>query len=256
MASGPSQIGGERLFLGDRKQAKDRALLRSLGVRSILNCTPPRSVDSAAGCPNFFEAEASMTYKRVPIFDTPAEDAGAHAAGAAAWIGDRLHHGAVFVHCHRGVSRSATFVCAYLMKSRGLDAAAALALVRATRPAAKPNAAFARQLDAYGKTLEDARAAAARRRGDAAPAPAPAPAPAAAARPAIGPARPDRAPAIGPARPDRAPAIGPARGPVAGPARPPAAAAAARVAGPQLPPKRPAPDDAPAAAEKRAKPGA
>ena len=126
----PSKIGDEALYLGDRKQAKDRSLLRSLGVRAVVNCTPSRDVDPNAGCPNFFERDPSMSYLRLPIFDTPAEDAGAHADAAADFIRSRLHHGGVFVHCHRGVSRSATFVCAHLVKNHGLEYAAALARVR------------------------------------------------------------------------------------------------------------------------------
>ena len=64
------------LFLGDRKDAKDRATLRRLNIQSIVNCTPPKSEDPAAGCPSFFERE--LRYLRVPIYDSPVEDAAQH----------------------------------------------------------------------------------------------------------------------------------------------------------------------------------
>ncbi|KAH8065140.1 polynucleotide 5'-hydroxyl-kinase [Aureococcus anophagefferens] len=72
---GPARIGDLRLYLGDRHDAKDRSLLRSLKINAVLNCTPPRD-ESSTGCPNFFEKEPAMRYRRVPIFDTQAEDAG------------------------------------------------------------------------------------------------------------------------------------------------------------------------------------
>ena len=96
------------LYLGDRRDAKDRASLRRLNIQSVVNCTPPKSEDPAAGCPSFFERE--LRYLRVPIYDSPAEDAAEHFAAVLDFISSRLHHGGVLVHCNRGVSRSATFV--------------------------------------------------------------------------------------------------------------------------------------------------
>ena len=207
------------LYLGDRRDAKDRAALRRLNIQSIVNCTPPKSEDPAAGCPSFFERE--LRYLRVPIYDSPAEDAAEHFDEVLDFIASRLHYGGVLVHCNRGVSRSATFVVAHLMKSRALDPASALELVRAARPQAEPNAAFLKQLDVLHAELEAARKRDAQRMGGpVGPAKPPAP------RPVAGPARPERAgPAprplvTAPARPERATA-GPAPRSVAtAPARP------------------------------------
>ena len=191
------------LYLGDRKDAKDRASLRRLNIQSVVNCTPPKTEDPAAGCPSFFERE--LRYLRVPIYDSPAEDAAEHFDSVLDFISSRLHHGGVLVHCNRGVSRSATFVVAHLMKARALDPAAALELVRAVRPQAEPNAAFLKQLDVLHTELEASRKRDAQRMGGpVGPAKPPAP------RPVAGPARPERAgPAprplpAAPARPERA----------------------------------------------------
>ena len=151
------------LYLGDRKDAKDRASLRRLNIQSIVNCTPPKSEDPGAGCPSFFERE--LRYLRVPIYDSPAEDAAEHFASVLDFISSRLHHGGVLVHCNRGVSRSATFVVAHLMKSRALDPASALELVRAVRPQAEPNAAFLKQLEVLHAELEASRKRDAQRMG-------------------------------------------------------------------------------------------
>ena len=48
-----------------------------------------------------------------------------------------------------GVSRSASVVCAYLIATSDMSAAAALAFVKARRGIVSPNIGFVRQLDAY-----------------------------------------------------------------------------------------------------------
>ena len=243
----PAQVA-PGLFLGDRKDAKDRAALRRLNIQSIVNCTPPKSEDPGAGCPSFFERE--LRYLRVPIYDSPAEDAAEHFAAVLDFISSRLHHGGVLVHCNRGVSRSATFVVAHLMRTQALDPAAALELVRAARPQAEPNAAFLKQLDVLHTELEASRRREAARLGTA-PAKPPARVTAGPAPPPIAaPARPERragpAPrpvATAPARPERA--IGaPARPERAGPVPRPLPTAPPRpekrpAIGPAPPPKRP-----------------
>ncbi|CAH0380227.1 unnamed protein product [Pelagomonas calceolata] len=227
----PAQVA-PGLYLGDRKDAKDRAALRRLGIQSIVNCTPPKSEDPAAGCPSFFERE--LRYLRVPIYDSPAEDAAEHFAAVLDFIASRLHYGGVLVHCNRGVSRSATFVVAHLMKTRALDPASALELVRAARPQAEPNAAFLKQLDVLHTELEASRKRDAQRMGGpVAPAKPPAP------RPVAGPARPERR--AGPA--PRPVATAPARPKCAGPAPRPLPTAPARPERAIGAPPRPGADD-------------
>ena len=233
----PAQVA-PGLYLGDRRDAKDRAALRRPNIQSIVNCTPPKSEDPAAGCPSFFERE--LRYLRVPIYDSPAEDAAQHFESVLDVIAGRLHHGGVLVHCNRGVSRSATFVVAHLMKARALDPASALELVRAARPQAEPNAAFLKQLDVLHTELEASRKRDAARLGTA-PARPVAAAPEPPARATAGPA--PRPVATAPARPERA--IGaPARPERAGPAPRPLPTAPPRpekrpAIGPAPPPKRP-----------------
>lgn len=57
--------------------------------------------------------------------------------------------GLCIVHCFAGVSRSATVVVAYLMRSRRLRFAEALNYVQQHRPAANPNPNFRRQLQEF-----------------------------------------------------------------------------------------------------------
>lgn len=61
----------------------------------------------------------------------------------------RKNNRKVFVHCAAGVSRSASFVIAYLMKSKLMPYLDAYALVKCKRPIIKPNSGFVKQLEEY-----------------------------------------------------------------------------------------------------------
>jgi hypothetical protein len=73
-----------------------------------------------------------------PAPGAPAGGAPAGGAGAAPAAAPRT----VLVHCAMGRSRSASTLILYLMRSRGLPLAAALAVVKSRRPMAHPNAGF------------------------------------------------------------------------------------------------------------------
>ena len=133
------------LTIGGKAEARDRALLHRLRVRYVLNVTPPRV---AGGVASFFEKEEALEYLRLPLRDLQSEALAPHLPPAAAFL-ERARvraDGAVLVHCNEGKSRSAAVIAAYLVTTHGLSAAAALAAGRRARPAAAPNAAFAREL--------------------------------------------------------------------------------------------------------------
>lgn len=59
----------------------------------------------------------------------------------------------VLVQCHAGVSRSATIICAYLIKHHALTPEQALSLLKEKRHRAKPNMGFLYQLQEYWSNL-------------------------------------------------------------------------------------------------------
>lgn len=62
--------------------------------------------------------------------------------------------GAVFVHCSRGVSRSASLCIAYLMRKQGMNPNEARAHVEARRRITLPNVGFVRCLEEFKKELK------------------------------------------------------------------------------------------------------
>lgn len=57
------------------------------------------------------------------------------------------------MQCQMGVSRSATFVCAYLMWKHNINSESALKWLREGRERASPNQGFMEQLDVYDSML-------------------------------------------------------------------------------------------------------
>ena len=59
----------------------------------------------------------------------------------------------VLVHCHRGVSRSATVVIAYMMKFKNIGMLEAFNFVKIQRPIIDPNFGFLIQLQAFEEQI-------------------------------------------------------------------------------------------------------
>lgn len=141
------------LYLGSKVHAKSKSLLLELKVTHVLNCTPKRSVDPENGCPNYFEKERTFTYRRIPVFDNRGEDILGHMEAAFKFIEEGKHYGNVLVHCHKGISRSASFVLGYLMKKNEMTLDEALGHVQSCRPIVQPNESFMSQLKQYDSQL-------------------------------------------------------------------------------------------------------
>ncbi|KIM38743.1 hypothetical protein M413DRAFT_51531, partial [Hebeloma cylindrosporum] len=88
----------------------------------------------------------------ISVEDTEYEDLLIHLPKTCRFIEDALERGGrVLVHCVMGVSRSATVVAAFLMKTRGTTAPEAIRHIKHRRPQIHPNYGFIKQLDAFAK---------------------------------------------------------------------------------------------------------
>ena len=88
------------LFVGNRKAAKDRKLLLSLGISRVLNCTPSKDEDPRNGVPNFYPK--SFCYKRIPVYDNTASSLADHFETGVSFMEVAKCYGNVFVHCLQG----------------------------------------------------------------------------------------------------------------------------------------------------------
>ncbi|KAF2183508.1 phosphatases II [Zopfia rhizophila CBS 207.26] len=152
-----SQVKGiPGLYISDRFAACSRSLLASLNVGYVLSVTRTEDV------PKFTEDRIAV--KHIDIDDDPTEDILCHLDDACDWIDAALHsstlasevdnfdsvwkhpRSGVVVHCTQGISRSSSFIIAYLMRTLTLSYDTALSLARESRSLVTPNPGFERQL--------------------------------------------------------------------------------------------------------------
>ncbi|KAJ8406737.1 hypothetical protein AAFF_G00296530 [Aldrovandia affinis] len=123
--TGPVNEVWPNVYIGDASTARDKALLSNLGITHILNAADgPGRIDTGAS----FYSDMAVRYYGVDAPDSRDFD---------------LRK--VFVHCARGISRSATLVFAFLMINEKLTLAEAIKTVRKHRNVL-PNAGFLSQL--------------------------------------------------------------------------------------------------------------
>ncbi|KDQ08629.1 hypothetical protein BOTBODRAFT_118339 [Botryobasidium botryosum FD-172 SS1] len=126
------------LWVGDFTAALNTELLDTHGIKYVL---------SAIGG---FEVDKKFIHHECDLLDTEYSDLFVFLPRAVLFIEDALKRGeGVLVHCHAGMSRSASIAAAYLMKSQDMNLAAAVDLMQKARPIIQPNKGFLRQLEIF-----------------------------------------------------------------------------------------------------------
>ena len=116
----------DRVAIGDHAEARDAALLRRQGVRSVL------SLDGSLA-PADAERLGVAAVVAFDLIDGAGNEPGALGRVVAALEGLVRDHPPVLVHCHAGRSRSVVAVAAFLARTLRLGPADAVARVAARR---------------------------------------------------------------------------------------------------------------------------
>jgi atypical dual specificity phosphatase len=121
--------------------------IRQKGITCIVNATVEEPSLYLAG----------MDYLKIRIDDNPYARLDAYFDLVADKIkGIKDKSGKTLVHCVAGVSRSASLVCAYLIKYENMSLRQAYQYVKMARPIIRPNVGFWKQLIDYEKRLHGA----------------------------------------------------------------------------------------------------
>ncbi|MGA1563848.1 MAG: dual specificity protein phosphatase family protein [Pontimonas sp.] len=117
-----------RVWIGNYQTAMDGDFMRDHRIGLVINCT--RHVPSPY-------SDEIATY-RVPVDDARAWSGvlASHVRPVVAAMRRTLRETdrSVLVHCHAGISRSATVVAAYLVLEHGMDAREAIAAIQRSKP--------------------------------------------------------------------------------------------------------------------------
>ena len=119
--------------------AADLKLLHTHSITHILN--------AVAQLPNSFPA--LFTYHNLDILDLPETNICDYFPEAFRFIDQARKKGNVFVHCNAGVSRAASIVIGYLMRTEGIGYQEAYGIVKSVRASVRPNDGFRQQLMRY-----------------------------------------------------------------------------------------------------------
>lgn len=151
------------VFISGWRRACDREFLRKNRITKIVRLAPPEAsggADDGAddGAPE--EWISGVSYLVVPAEDHPDFDLRQFFVPCVRFIRTAIAAGErILVHCHAGVSRSATIVLLYLMLDQGHTLAEALLRLRSVRPQVQPNRGFLRHLAATDDRIRAIRAA-------------------------------------------------------------------------------------------------
>ena len=136
------------LFLGNFEDARNEPFLSSNRITHIL---------SAAKEISPFVLD-KYTYLHIKLKDKENFELTPFLDQAVAFIHKAIKTGGrVLVHCYAGVSRSASLVIAFLIRSKHLQVLEALELCQLKRPVVNPNKGFLEKLTLYSKIEHDPR---------------------------------------------------------------------------------------------------
>ena len=142
-ASLPVEIIPSKLYIGDKNSAVSISALRARDITQVI---------VAGKLLKTHLKEEGIKYLELPLDDALEEDIKSHFESSLDFI--EKGEGATLVHCHGGISRSATIVTAFVMKSQDLGVDEALGYVKSKHSHAFPNSSFLRQLKEFELILK------------------------------------------------------------------------------------------------------
>lgn len=130
------------IFLGGYRCAMDRKVLSDSNITRVIIC--------GNDLRQYFPED--VEYLQFPLEDEHDQNISVFFDQAHEFI--RTAPSNVLVHCHAGVSRSATIVLSYLMKVKAMSVAEARLFVKQKRRCICPNPGFMKQLEEYHVLLQ------------------------------------------------------------------------------------------------------
>ncbi|CAL1274670.1 unnamed protein product [Larinioides sclopetarius] len=133
------------ILISFRGSARKKDFLQAVGITHVLNTAEGSNFGQVNTGTDFY-ADAGIKYLGFDLVDAPRTRIIDHFDQGVSFIDEGVSSGGkVLVHCLMGLSRSATFVAAYLMIKKNMKAKEALHTIRKQREV-RPNDGFLVQL--------------------------------------------------------------------------------------------------------------
>ena len=140
------------VYLGSHESAAHWSELQDRQIKLVVNCTNDEEV------PCFHADKSGLRYLRIAVNDNESAVILPYLDGAADAIATALGQGEnVLVHCHQGISRSATILAGFLIKHCGFSADDAIERIQSCRRVANPNVGFRHQLQDFQRAATSGR---------------------------------------------------------------------------------------------------
>ncbi len=152
----------QRIWLGSAANVNDINVINRCGITHILNCTKEVKISPQS-------IKCISTVKRIAIRDKNTVNRADYFKTANQFIENALaasESNVILIHCQQGISRSASFLCSYLMWKEHISFGQALIDIRTKRHIVAPNSKFYSELQKLQQNLIDDRKNMNRSRGN------------------------------------------------------------------------------------------
>jgi len=135
------------LYLGNYEAASDIALLKKHNIKAVLTVASDLRLN--------YPTNENFTHEVISALDMVSYDLSKHFTRCFDFIEKNRPETNVLVHCLAGISRSATIVIMYLMRTNRMSFESAFSFVKKKRKIIFPNPGFVRQLRVFSSQLKN-----------------------------------------------------------------------------------------------------
>jgi protein-tyrosine phosphatase len=137
------------IYLGALEHSSDKKFLLNNNIQTIVCVTMEEP--SLKNDPEM----SHINFLHIPLIDSSSETIQNHFVSFSDFIQEQINLGkSTLVHCHMGISRSATLVCSYLIAKKNMSYRDAIKFIKDKRSQVDPNIGFCFRLEGFEQAVK------------------------------------------------------------------------------------------------------